>query len=329
MPPIRERQPASGRPSHDHEESDPARLPGRPRVSVLVMTYNQQDYVAEALNSAASQKTSFPFEIVVGEDCSTDATRGICAEFRQAHSGKARLLWSDRNLGFHQNFARTLAACRGDYVAILEGDDAWTDPSKLKRQVAALDANPSIDICFTRARKLLPDGVNVPAPEWDRGHTARAIPLAQLVAEDGMIAPTASILARREALLALPEWLAEAPVLDTFILLGLAARNGAWYLPEETSLYRMSSAGSWSESFDRKSPADRVHYSRRMLAAYEAASRDFGIPAARLRRRLGSFHLLLARDACARGAWRDALRHCLALDPRYVASRLRHRLGRE
>ncbi|MCL6682703.1 glycosyltransferase family 2 protein [Sphingomonas alba] len=316
------------RPTHDHEQSDAALLPEQPRVSVLVITYNQQDYVTEALSSAASQLAAFPFEMVIGEDCSADATRSVCAAFQRAHPDKARLLWSDRNFGFQHNFVRTLSACRGEYVALLEGDDAWTDPAKLERQVAALDAHPSINVCITQSRKLLPDGTQASAPEWDRGASPRLIPTAELTAKDGMMAPTASILARREALLGLPEWVAEAPVFDSFLLLGLAGRKGAWYLPEETSLYRVSSAGSWSESFENKPRADRVAYSRRMLAAYDSAVRDFGIPAASLRRRLSTFHLLLARDAFRHGALGQALRHCLRLDPRYVGERVRHRLGR-
>src|SRR5213595_3512843 len=84
--------------AHDHEQSDDARLPGEPRVSVLIITYNQEDLIAEAITSALRQEAPFDYEIVVGEDCSTDRTRDICAQIQRRFPGKIRLLWSDRNL---------------------------------------------------------------------------------------------------------------------------------------------------------------------------------------------------------------------------------------
>src|SRR5687768_12713503 len=93
------------------------------KISVAMLAYNHERFLAQALESALAQQTRFPFEIVLSEDCSSDRTREIAWQYAQAHPDRIRLLLSEKNLGLTRNTARTLDACRGEYVAILEGDD--------------------------------------------------------------------------------------------------------------------------------------------------------------------------------------------------------------
>lgn len=105
-------------------------------------TYNHEKYIAQAIESALMQDTNFDYEIVIGEDCSTDRTREIVTGLQKKYPSKFRLLLHEKNLGMIPNFVQTLNACSGEYIAILEGDDYWTDPLKLQRQVDFLEANP-------------------------------------------------------------------------------------------------------------------------------------------------------------------------------------------
>ena len=118
------------------ETSDTDRLCKDPLVSVRVVTYNQEKYIGECLDGVLKQVTDFEYEIVIGEDCSQDRTREICFEYQKRHPDKIRVLWWHENVrAMGGNQARTQAHCRGEYIALLEGDDYWTDPLKLQKQV--------------------------------------------------------------------------------------------------------------------------------------------------------------------------------------------------
>lgn len=121
-------------------ETEPSRL--RPLVSVVVSTYNHGQYLAQAIESIVRQQTTFDFEVLIGDDCSTDNTREIAEEYQRRYPDCIRVFASDRNLGAHANDARLTAASGGKYLAYCEGDDYWNTSDKLARQVAFLEANP-------------------------------------------------------------------------------------------------------------------------------------------------------------------------------------------
>lgn len=113
----------------------------KPRVSVCMIAYKHEAYIRQAIESILSQDVDFPIELVIGDDCSPDGTAAICEEFAR-NDPRVRLLPHDRNLGVMPNFTRTLLACTGEYIAVCEGDDYWTDAQKLRKQVQFLDAHP-------------------------------------------------------------------------------------------------------------------------------------------------------------------------------------------
>lgn len=119
-----------------------------PFVSVLMIAYNHEKYLRDAIENVLMQQTDFIFELVIGEDCSTDSTRSICEFYAEKYPEVIRLLPSDRNYGMHSNFTRTLLNCRGKYIALCEGDDYWSDPLKLQKQVDFLENNNSFSACF-------------------------------------------------------------------------------------------------------------------------------------------------------------------------------------
>lgn len=113
-----------------------------PLVSVHMITYNHAPYIAQAIEGVLMQDTDFPFELVIGEDCSTDGTRDIIAKYRDKYPEVIRVITSGVNVGAAENNSRTLKACRGKYIAYCEGDDFWHRIDKLQLQVEYLEGHP-------------------------------------------------------------------------------------------------------------------------------------------------------------------------------------------
>lgn len=115
-----------------------------------MITYNHERYIANAIESVLSQRTNFRLELVIGEDCSTDETAEICRKYADANPDIIQLITEPKNLGPFENGIKTLARCRGKYIAWCEGDDFWTDNLKLQKQVDLLERNPEASFCFTK-----------------------------------------------------------------------------------------------------------------------------------------------------------------------------------
>ncbi|HCB62180.1 MAG: hypothetical protein A2W93_10765 [Bacteroidetes bacterium GWF2_43_63] len=117
-------------------------------VSVAVVTYNHEKYIAPALDSILKQQTNFKFEIIIRDNCSKDKTTEICQKYAKKNPDKIRHILQPTNVGLRKNNIITWKACRGKYVAMCEGDDYWTDENKLQKQVDLLESNPEYGICF-------------------------------------------------------------------------------------------------------------------------------------------------------------------------------------
>lgn len=125
------------------------------KLSVGIITYNQQDTIAQTLDSILCQQGDFDLEVVVGEDCSTDNTWSICHEYAERYPEQVVLLENTNNLGIMANFARVMKACTGEYVGICAGDDYWCDENKLKKQLDYFNAHPECGVCTTGGYRYL------------------------------------------------------------------------------------------------------------------------------------------------------------------------------
>ncbi len=123
-----------------------------PLVSILMITYNHEKFIVQAIESAVMQKTSFDFELVIGDDISSDKTFEICKEYQQKYPHIIKLLHYEKNVGVSNNLVNVYNACKGKYVAILEGDDYWTDEYKLQKQADYLDANKNCSLVYTLSK---------------------------------------------------------------------------------------------------------------------------------------------------------------------------------
>ncbi|RYI30797.1 MAG: glycosyltransferase [Acetobacteraceae bacterium] len=126
------------------ETSDPTRLATAPLVSVLMITYNHAEYLAEAIQGIVDQQCDFPFELVIGEDKSSDESLEVALGFQARYPHIVRVLHSPANVGMNANSRRVRAAARGKYVAWCEGDDYWCSTTKLASQAALMEADPGM-----------------------------------------------------------------------------------------------------------------------------------------------------------------------------------------
>ncbi len=131
----------------------------QPLLSVLIIAYNHERYIKQTLDSVLMQQTTFNFEIVIGDDASSDNTRAICNAYVEKYPNVIRLMPESLNLGVVPNFIRTFQACRGKYIAHLDGDDYWIDADKLQKQVNELEQDPNLTMCFT-SRKIYDEDID-------------------------------------------------------------------------------------------------------------------------------------------------------------------------
>jgi glycosyltransferase involved in cell wall biosynthesis len=253
-----------------------------------MITYNHEKYVAQAIESALSQETGFDYEIVVGEDCSTDGTRAIVRNLQREHPNRIRLLLPEKSLGMIPNFVQTFQACRGEYVALLEGDDYWTDPHKLQKQVDFLDAHSEFAICWHPTLRV--DGKGSPMDEWPEAKRRKPRATGNDLLESNFI-PTASTVFRRGLVGPLPAWYLDVPLGDWALHLLNAQHGDIGCIDQIMACYRMHPGGVHStlshsemkekrlECYERVIPhlsgIDRRLITRVRLEHYRALSRDY------------------------------------------------------
>jgi glycosyltransferase involved in cell wall biosynthesis len=224
----------------------------RPRVSVQILTYNHAEFVAQALDSVLRQRTSFDWEIVVGDDCSTDGTCEILELYARKHPERIRLLLRPQGLGPHDlnlagnnNFLATYHECRGEYVALLDGDDYWTDDSKLEKQVRFLDTHPS---CSLSCHAVAVEYSGERGRHWDPviGVSQKEIcsieDILRLETKPEM--PQPSMMIRRSSLRTFPDWFNRMFNSDYALQVLLAEQGNVGFLPDCMAVHRKHASGA-------------------------------------------------------------------------------------
>ena len=135
-----------------------------PMVSVVMIAYNVEKYIVEAIESVLMQKTTFKVELVIGEDCSKDSTRKIALSYEKKYPEIISVLQHEKNLGLTPNCVATHNVCRGKYIALLDSDDYWTDTNKLQRQIDFLESNSNFSGCGHQSMKIYDDDSSAPLP---------------------------------------------------------------------------------------------------------------------------------------------------------------------
>ena len=223
-----------------------------------MITYNHEPFIKQAIEGVLNQNTNFDLELVIGEDCSTDNTRNICQEFAQKYK-QIELLITENNLGMMPNFIRTLQACKGKYIALCEGDDYWTDPLKLQKQVDFLEANPDFSICYHKVKILINNRL---VKDFITNNTKSESTIND-IAEKNYI-HTSTVLFRNGLIKEFPNWIYSSPMGDYPLYILLAQYGKIKYIDSIMSVYRVHNGGVWSQR-----DKDNIELYKRTIAVNE------------------------------------------------------------
>jgi glycosyltransferase involved in cell wall biosynthesis len=236
------------------------------KVSALITTYNQERYIAEAIESALRQRTNFPYEIVISEDCSTDGTRGIVRSYEAAQRDRIRVLYSHTNLGGVENFVAAWHDCRGRYIALLEGDDYWTSDLKLQKQVDFLDAHPECSMCSHGVTEVYQDGSREPV-SWIDPSRLSVSDLEDLLLDNFVY--SCSAMLRREVFSDFAPWVYTFSLSDVPLWIQAAGHGKIGFIPEFLAVYRVHEGGVWSGK-------DAIYQVEQTIELYERLDAELG-----------------------------------------------------
>jgi glycosyltransferase involved in cell wall biosynthesis len=215
------------------------------KVSVIVHTYNHEKFIRQTLDSILNQQVNFEYEVIVGDDASPDSTPKIIQEYQQKFPNIIKPMLHPKNLGGFgkNNTLATLSVCQGQYIAAMDGDDYWTNPTKLQKQVDFLDNNPDFVACFHNALIHFEDGSH--PDSYVNDATQRVVTtIEDLVGEDEVwYMATSAVMFRNGIMTHYPKWFHESKSGDIprYILLGKHGKF--YYINEVMSVYRKNGGG--------------------------------------------------------------------------------------
>lgn len=270
------------------------------RLSVLLVTYNHEKHIGQALSALFRQIIDGPIELVVADDGSSDRTmeiiRGCEAAEPRFHF---RYLDNSVNLGITRNYKRGFAACHGDYVAVLEGDDYWVSPSKLQRQRDFLDYHWESDLCSVNYFVYEEDRAQF-TPRAPIGFGHRFVGARDLIA-DNLVGNFSTCMYRKSALSALPEELYELRSYDWIVNICVARKSLIGFIEEPLSVYRLHASGVWTQTL----PVEKLRTQLDLIPAYDKLTAyvyhaDFEALASRLRQVISSVQLQNAVESAVK-----------------------------
>ena len=234
-------------------------------VSVLMLTYNHQEFIAQAIEGVLSQKTTFDIELIIANDYSTDNTDSIIKKIIEKDNNakeKIKYINNSKNIGMQPNFILAYNHCKGKYIAECEGDDYWTDPYKLQKQVDFLESNPEYAITFHKVKiyneikeKFEEDTLNT--------FTNETTTLNDLL-RGNYIRTVSTVFRNSRKLASLIEKLNDVTPGDWLVFIVTASTGKIRYINQEMAVYRVSYVGVWS-TIDNK---QRKYY-KEILNGYE------------------------------------------------------------
>lgn len=217
------------------------------KVSIRCLVYNHASYIRDCLDGIVKQETDFPFEAIVHDDASTDGSADIIREYAEKYPHIIKPILRETNLYQNGNgrlIGKSITeACTGRYWALCEGDDYWTDPKKLQKQVDFLDAHPEYSMVCTDGDVITPHGTE----HWERYPESCDIPFDDIVSKGGAWIYTASIVYRPELLHPYPACCKKCHVGDYPLQILMGIRGKVYFIAERMVVYRFMSPGSWTE----------------------------------------------------------------------------------
>lgn len=248
-------------------------------VSVVIVTYNQEQWIRQTIESILAQESSYPFEVIIGDDCSTDNTSSICQEYADKYDN-VKLITHKQNQGVVGNWVACIGECTGKYLMNCAGDDYWHNPYKIQLQTDFMESNPNCVICHTDIDKLFVKNNKLVKAYNKINHI---VPPSGFIQQD--------VLSGREKIAAVTicyrlEELKKYCPLDTYVsmrfpredwptILILAAYGEVCYIPTPTATYRVGQV-SISNAVDYDKILKRAELDKQMTAFLYTMLPDFG-----------------------------------------------------
>lgn len=244
---------------------------GKPLVSVRLMTFNHGKYIAEAIEGCIMQECNFDFEIIIGDDFSTDNTLEICKRYESKHPDLIKVLdrevggeyWTKRQeLGRLYNFSDILSHCNGKFIALLDGDDYWTDTHKLQKQVDLLEKNEGLSACFHNV-KVVGQGAK---KELNRFKDDHILKTNDIIKENLISTPS---LMFRNHYKPLPIWFMDLPAGDWGLHILNSTYGDIRYMDFIGAAYRKHNEGVWIQLSRKEIGMKGVTLLQKMDKAFE------------------------------------------------------------
>lgn len=269
---------------------------GAPLVSICCITYNQSAYISEAIDSFLSQETDFPFEIIIGDDASTDETRVILSEYASKFGALIKVVFNEVNVGANANITTVMSQAKGSYIAICEGDDYWHVPRKLQRQVDFLESHSSVSLCchdykIREGEKVFENGTRCDFDVLTFEEYAKSMPNIQ----------TLTVVFRNPHRPLIPAHMIRKVTGSVFIFLRLAEMGDIKYIDTPMATYRVHAAGIWSGKTAREKGEMALQNIDAMREYFSSNPRVMGLLTARYVRQSVTF----ANYSLLRRSWSD------------------------
>ncbi len=229
-------------------------------VSICCATYNHEDYISDAIESFLMQKTDFQYEILIHDDASTDRTADIIRKYEKKYPEIIKPIYQTENQyskGIKVN-KYNIERAKGKYIAICEGDDYWTDPYKLQKQVDYLENHPECSMCVHAAYRVSPSKRKLEKHvRPNKGN--KIFTVEEVIEGGGGLFATNSIMYPRKFGLSLPAFYENAPVGDYPLAIYLALQGTVYYIDEYMSVYRVGVSGSWTSRMNQDKQKNLEH----------------------------------------------------------------------
>jgi glycosyltransferase involved in cell wall biosynthesis len=214
-----------------------------PRATVILTTFNHEQWIGQAIDSVLRQATAFSVEFIVREDFSSDRTRDIVLAYAHQYPGRISLELSEANAYSRAAWLQSIANARAPYVALLDGDDFWTDDRKLQRQVEFLEEHPECSMCVHNA-KVVYEGTEQPSYNYVKPGRKPFSSILDILRNNFI--PTCGAMLVKRSLIPLPPWLMTAKWDDWSLYIAAALHGPIGYVDEIMGVYRRHPGGAWS-----------------------------------------------------------------------------------
>lgn len=231
-----------------------------PLVSVIIITYNHEKYIRDAIEGCLEQKTDFPYEVIIHDDASTDGTTEIVREYTSKHPDIIRpIIQIENQYSIYKKITPLVVPyARGKYIAFCEGDDYWCEPQKLQKQVSIMENDPEISMCFAN---VFIEDVNYPNNKriWKKNKPSSYCPPGRIIVGGGSYAKIVSTLVKKSIFDEIPEWYLLSSVGDIVLYLLAMSKGKVFYLNDVVATHRKNVDASWTDRIKQNSKNRKEH----------------------------------------------------------------------